>query len=93
MEYVLHIRLQLAGRVGYAAPVTTQLNCALPHIGDVVEVHVDDRVVRARVTGTTPPICRAGPVAYVAFASEIDASDGAACLCVVPLSRPLLSNA
>jgi hypothetical protein len=77
MEKVLHIRLQFTGRVGYEASILKPLDNLLPHIGDVVEVFVDGRVISARVTDTTPPICRAGPVTYVAFVSEIDANDGA----------------
>jgi len=78
MEKVLHIRLRLTGALSYEAPIVKPLECALPGIGDVVEVLVDDRVIKARVTETTSPICRAGRVAYIAFASEIDTSDGAA---------------
>jgi hypothetical protein len=77
VDNVLLIRLRLRGTHGYEAPIVKPLECALPHIGDVIEVLVDDRAIKARVTETTPPICRAGRLAYVAFASEVDASDGA----------------
>ena len=53
----VRLRVRLAGRRGYEQPVSWD---QLPRIGDVIEVRLADRKVRAEVTATSPPICR-GP--------------------------------
>ncbi len=64
------VRVRLAGRRGYEPPVSLPLGDQLPHIGDVIDVPLADRKVRAEVTATSPPICRGPLVIYFVFASE-----------------------
>jgi len=64
------IRLRLAGRRGYEPPVSLSLGDQLPHIGDVIDVPLADRRVRAQVTATSAPICRGPIVMYIVFANE-----------------------
>ena len=69
MESV-QLRLRLAGHRGYEPPISLPPG-DLPHIGELIEVPLPDRIVRAQVTSTTPPICRGGDVVtYLVFATE-----------------------
>ena len=64
------IRLRLAGRKVYEQPVSLSLNGQFPSVGDLIEVPLLDRRVRAHVTATSAPICRDRDIPYIVFASE-----------------------
>ncbi len=68
---ILKARVKLTGHKLHEHPVSLTQCDRLPHIGDVIEVPLADRVVRACVTLTTPPMCRSNDsIEYVVYASE-----------------------
>jgi len=66
----VRIRLRLAGRRVYEQPITISPGGQFPRVGDLIEVPLADRRVRAQVTATSAPICRDHLITYVIFASE-----------------------
>lgn len=73
----IKVRVRLAGSKVYERPVSLPLGEHLPHIGDLIEVSLLYRVVRAQVTSVSPPICRGGAqVEYYVYASEIERTKG-----------------
>ena len=66
----IKIRLRLAGRKVYEQPISLSLDGQFPSVGDLIEVPLSDRRVRAQVTGTSAPICRDQDITYIVFASE-----------------------
>jgi hypothetical protein len=68
---ILKARVKLTGRRLHEQPVPLAKSDCLPRIGDYIEVPLADRVVRACVTLTTPPMCRGSDsIEYVVYASE-----------------------
>jgi hypothetical protein len=64
------IRLRLAGSRVYEQPVSMSLDGQFPRVGDLIEVPLANRRVRAQVTATSAPICRDQLITYFVFASE-----------------------
>jgi hypothetical protein len=54
----IQIRVRLAGCGRYEHASSFELRDQVPHIGDVIEVPLADRMVRAQVVSASPPICR-----------------------------------
>ena len=69
------VRLQLAGRRIYEQPIPLTLQGRLPKVGDLIEVAIAGRMVRAQVTSTSSPICRGDDlVTYLLFAREAESN-------------------
>jgi hypothetical protein len=75
--YGVQIRVRLAGCRRYEHAASFELRDQVPHIGDVIEVPLADRVVRAQVISTSPPICRGDDiVTYLLYANEAECTEG-----------------
>ena len=67
----IQIRVRLAGCGRYEHASSFELRDQVPHIGDFIEVPLADRMVRAQVVSTSPPICRGEDiVTYLVYAAE-----------------------
>lgn len=72
MSMILRARVKLTGHNVHEQAVPLAPGGRLPHIGDVIAIPLGDRVVRACVTLTTPPMCRGNDsIMYVVYASEV----------------------
>jgi hypothetical protein len=71
MSTILKVRVKLTGCKLHEQPVSLAPSDRLPHIGEYIEIPLGDRLVRACVTSTTPPMCRSNDsITYVVYASE-----------------------
>jgi hypothetical protein len=72
MNISTKVRLRLNDRARHELPVLLNLTGEVPQVGEVINVQVPDRTVRARVTNTSAPLCRGEAITYCVFATEVD---------------------